>query len=116
MNFGKFRWTYMQADQMLNHRESLKTKLPDLGRKNMQCCMTAYGHKKACNSAGLRPVIKLVIIMRGCRARLPGKTVVQDCRARLPGKAAGQGCRPRLQDKAAGQGCRARLLGIGAIC
>jgi hypothetical protein len=35
--------------------------------------MPAYGRKKACNSAGLRPVIKLLIILQGCHARLPGK-------------------------------------------
>jgi hypothetical protein len=32
--------------------------------------MPYYGRKKACNSSGLRPVIKLVIFMKGCRARL----------------------------------------------
>jgi hypothetical protein len=31
--------------------------------KSMQCCVPAYGRKKACISAGLRPVFKLVIFM-----------------------------------------------------
>jgi hypothetical protein len=39
--------------------------------------------KKACNSAGLRPVIKLAIFLQGFRARLPGKASGQSCRARL---------------------------------
>jgi hypothetical protein len=53
-------------------------------------------------------------VLKGCRARLPGKAAGQGCRARLPGKAAGQGCRARLPGKAAGQGCRARLPGKAA--
>jgi hypothetical protein len=48
--------------------------------------MPAYGRKKDCNSDGLRPVIKLVIFLQGCRARLPGKAAGQGCRARLPGR------------------------------
>jgi hypothetical protein len=82
--------------------------------------LPAYGRKKACYPAGLRPVIKTVIFLQGCRARLPGKSAGQGCRAMLPGRAAGQGCqarrRARLPSKAAGQGCRARLHGKGAIC
>jgi hypothetical protein len=54
--------------------------------------LPAYGRKKACNPAGLRPVIKTVIFLQGCRARLLGKAAEQGCRARLPGKAAWQGC------------------------
>jgi hypothetical protein len=50
--------------------------------------------------AGLRPVIKLVMILQGCRARLLDKTAGQGFRARLPGKAAGQGYRDRLPGKA----------------
>jgi hypothetical protein len=67
------------------------------------------------SGAGLRPrpVIKLVIFLQDCRARLraglPGKAAGQGCRARLPGKAARQGCRARQSGKAAGQGGRARL-------
>jgi hypothetical protein len=40
----------------VNRRESLKSKLPTLASvgKSMQCCMRAYGRKKACNSAGRR--------------------------------------------------------------
>jgi hypothetical protein len=53
--------------------------------------LPAYGRKKACNPAGLRPVIKTVIFLQGCRARLPGKAAGQGCRARLLGKADGQG-------------------------
>jgi hypothetical protein len=41
--------------------------------------------KKACNPAGLRPVIKTVIFLQGCRG--------QGCRC----KAAGQGCMARVQ-------------------
>jgi hypothetical protein len=32
--------------------------------------LPAYGRKKACNPAGLRPVIKTVIFLQGCRARV----------------------------------------------
>jgi hypothetical protein len=81
---------------LVNCGESFNTKLPAVCRKI------------ACNSAGLRPVNKLVIFLQGCRARLPAglrpviKLVIflQGCRARLPGKAAGQGCRARLPGKA----------------
>jgi hypothetical protein len=73
--------------------------------KIMQCCMPAYGRKKACNSAGLQPVIKLVIFLQGCRASLPCNTAGQGCRARQQDR---QGCRARLMGKAAGQGYRAR--------
>jgi hypothetical protein len=51
-----------------------------------------YGHNKPCNSAGLRPVIKLVLFLQGCRARLTGKTAGQGCRAKLPVMAAIQWC------------------------
>jgi hypothetical protein len=49
--------------------------------------LPAYGHKKACNPAGLRPVINTVIFLQGCRCKAAG----QGCRARLPIKAAWQG-------------------------
>jgi hypothetical protein len=63
-------------------------------------------------TAGLSPVIMLVIFLQGLQARLPGgKAAGQGCRARLPGKAAGQGCRARLPGKAAMQGLWARLPG-----
>jgi hypothetical protein len=42
----------------------------------MQC-------RKTCYSAGLRLVIKLVIFLQSCRARLPGNAAGQCCRARL---------------------------------
>jgi hypothetical protein len=45
--------------------------------KSMQCCMPSYGRKKACNSAGLRPVIKLVIFLQGCRTGRLGKAAGQ---------------------------------------
>jgi hypothetical protein len=47
--------------------------------------LPAYGRKKACNPAGLRPVIKTVIFLQGCRARLLSKAAGQGCRSRLPG-------------------------------
>jgi hypothetical protein len=52
-----------------------------------------------------RPFIKLVKLLEGCRASLPGKPAGQACRARLPGKAVGQGCRAKLPGNVAGQGC-----------
>jgi hypothetical protein len=54
----------------------------------MQCCIQfqAFGVRKAC-----RPDL-----LKGCRARLPGKAAGQGCRARLPGKAAGQDCRTKV--------------------
>jgi hypothetical protein len=76
--------------------------------------LPAYGRKKACNPAGLRPVIKTVIFLQGCRARLLGKAAEQGCQARQLGKAAGQSCRARLLGKAAGKGCGARLPGNAA--
>jgi hypothetical protein len=76
--------------------------------------LPAYGRKKACNSTGLRPVIKTVIFLQGCQARLPGKAARQGCQARLPGKAARQGCQARLPGKAARQGCQARMPGKDA--
>jgi hypothetical protein len=38
--------------------------------------LPAYGRKKACNPAGLLPVIKTVIFLQGCRARLNGKGAI----------------------------------------
>jgi hypothetical protein len=63
--------------------------------------MPASGRLKACNSAGLRLVIKLAIFLQGYRVRLPGKAAGQGCQARLSGK----GCRARLPGKAAMQWC-----------
>jgi hypothetical protein len=72
-------------------------------------CTPSSGRKKACNSAGLRPVIK--IFLQSYRARLPGKTAGLNCLAGLPGQTAGPDCRSRLPGKTAGQDCRARLPG-----
>jgi hypothetical protein len=71
---------------------------------------TAYGLRKACNSAGRN----FVTVLQRCRARLPAKAAGQGCRARLPGKSDGQVCRACLPGTSAGHVCRVRLPGKSA--
>jgi hypothetical protein len=69
-------------------------------RKSYVLLIAEKACNKVCNAAcqpKLRLVIKLVIFMQGCRARLPGKASGQGVRARLLGKAAGQGCMAMVQ-------------------
>jgi hypothetical protein len=87
----------------------------EIAGKLYEVCHTACQPTAVKQLANCRPtVIKLVLFLQGCRARLTGKADGQGYRARLTGKADGQGYRTRLPGKAAGQGCRARLPGKAA--